>query len=628
MTEHDKPQPDPPAGIEAFTTGVDLSGLMALFSQHLYSTPEVAVRELVQNAHDAIRRRAHLDGEVGSARIDVTADASTQTLAISDNGSGLTHDEIHELLATVGVGATRLLRCELATDENLIGLFGLGFLSAFVIADEVTFVTRSSQSPDEAWEYRSRDGFTYTVLPAQRDTIGTTVTLHLAAEHKRFAERHIVRRLLERYCRLLHFDIELAGHGPINLAPPWRDDTDLTDEARNQFWLAFALAFEQRFEPIASLPIDEGNDLQGALWIQGGSSYDSSDNRQLSVFVRGMLLDDNERDLLPRWAGFVSGVVESTSLTPTASREALQRDAAFDRAQAAIAETLVTGLQQLALAQPATWSRVLTRHWQALLGAALSDDRLFELVADHVELPTSHGRLTMPTVVEDGRIHVARSIARGFEEVIFLARAIPVVRGHHANVPAFLRRYAEANDLELVEIGTDAGDGSVFTSIDVDARTADWLQAELGSVGERVEPSHFEPTTVPLVVIRNHDAELKQAVESDVIARNAGQNILALARNYTTAIDDAVTARVYLNLGCPTVRRVVDAHRQQPGIAAPAMGLLRTIKNLMAMATEARSIDTDVSATFGDALALIDDLVVAPPEAPGPKDPREGESHD
>ncbi|MEG8103005.1 ATP-binding protein, partial [Xanthomonas hortorum] len=128
--------------------GVDLNGLMSVLSKHLYSTPVVALRELVQNAHDSIlRRRLEQPDWQGESRIEVHADAAQGIVRIVDTGAGLTQQEIHDYLATVGVGYTRGLRQGGHEDSGLIGMFGLGFLSAFVLARRVSVRTTSYQSP-------------------------------------------------------------------------------------------------------------------------------------------------------------------------------------------------------------------------------------------------------------------------------------------------------------------------------------------------------------------------------------------------------------------------------------------------------------------------------------------------
>ena len=140
-------------------------------------------------------------------------------------------------------------------------------------------------------------------------------------------------------------------------------------QARRQA-LQFAARFEHDFEPIVTVPLraDGNSDATGLLWVQDGATYGTSDNRNLSVFVRGMLLDDDARDLLPPWAGFIGGVIESSRLTPTASREDLQRDDQYRAVQHALLEALIDGLADVAKQQPEAWRRVLTRHNEALLG--------------------------------------------------------------------------------------------------------------------------------------------------------------------------------------------------------------------------------------------------------------------
>ncbi|PTT35628.1 molecular chaperone HtpG, partial [Stenotrophomonas sp. HMWF022] len=143
--------------------GVDLNGLMTVLGKHLYSTPMVALRELVQNAHDSIiRRRIEQPGIQSVSRIDVQVDVAAGVLRITDTGAGLTRQEIHDYLATVGVGYTRGLRQDGEDNEGLIGMFGLGFLSAFVLARRVSVRTTSYQSPGLGHLYVSSNAEQYT----------------------------------------------------------------------------------------------------------------------------------------------------------------------------------------------------------------------------------------------------------------------------------------------------------------------------------------------------------------------------------------------------------------------------------------------------------------------------------
>ena len=634
------------------TTGVDLRGLMTVLGTHLYSTPVVAVRELVQNAHDSITRR-QVEETAGTGLqplIQVSADPAAGTVTIEDNGAGLTENEIHTYLATVGIGYTRTLR-ESSGDPRLIGAFGLGFLSAFVVARQVTVHTTSYTSPQLGHCYRSSDGERYTVEAVEARPVGTVVTLELAEAHRELAGPALLQRLLGRYCALLSHPIVVRGTDgadggdpaePVNaVQPPWRTteapeppgaagpvgahpDEHPAHGLRRR--LEFAARFEHRFEPLCPMDVQptDGSDARGLLWIQDGATYATSDNRNLSVFVRGMLLDDDARDLLPTWAGFVGGVIESDTLTPTASREDLQRDAGYQRVRAALAESLVVGLTEVARRQPEAWRRVLTRHAEALLGAALVDRRLFDLIADEVKLPTSAGDRTPAGLRAGGRgdIHVTLGTDGGFEETLFRVLGIPVARGDRYGVLPFLRAYCEHRSIPLVELGTAEGDRRLFRPAELDDAARDWLSEQLAGAGQILVPARFAPAELPLVVVVDREAELKRRLAADEADRRISLSALRLARSHLSTVDADATARLYLNLDSPVVTGLLDAWRAgRPGTALAA-GLLRSVRTILATGANAGGVsDADELNQALAGLAAVVTALTALPGAPGPAHP-------
>ncbi|EQL41595.1 acetylpolyamine aminohydrolase [Pseudomonas aeruginosa VRFPA03] len=192
--------------------GVDLNGVMSVLSKHLYSTPTVALRELVQNAHDSIlRRRLEQPDWQGPSRIEVIGDSASNTVRIVDTGAGLTEHEIHAYLATVGVGYTRGLRQSGHEDSGLIGMFGLGFLSAFVLARRVSVRTTSYQHPELGFCYVSSNAEQYSVTPMPARPVGTEITLELQDEYSALTQAARLREILERYCVLLREPIHVGG---------------------------------------------------------------------------------------------------------------------------------------------------------------------------------------------------------------------------------------------------------------------------------------------------------------------------------------------------------------------------------------------------------------------------------
>ncbi|MFB7666812.1 ATP-binding protein [Kitasatospora sp. NPDC056138] len=601
------------------TTEVDLGGLVGVLATHLYSTPLVALRELVQNAHDShTRRRLEDPDSTAEAVIRVRGDAERRTVAIEDTGAGLTEPEIHSYLATVGTGYTRLLR-EVTGDQSLIGAFGLGFLSAFSVAEEVTVTTTSHREPGTGHRYRSRGGEQYSVeRVAPRPVPGTVVELLLKPEHAHLADEYALREALGRYCVLLPVPVHVGeDRTPVNDVPvPWRHEVPGDRYAAR---MRFATAFGRRFEPLTAFPVTpvEGStDAVGLLWVQDGGTYGSTDNRDLSVYLRGMLLSEDARDLLPGWAGFIGGVIESTRLTPTASREDLQRDDHYRALQLALADAVVDGLYETARLHPAAWRRILARHGQDLLGAALCDDRLFTLLADDVPVPTSQGDLTAGALraAGDGAVHVALGSGGGFEEMLYRAMQVPIARGDRYAVLPFLRRYAQLRGCRIVELGSESGNRELFRDPEqpLPAEEAAWLGAALADPGEQLVPARFDPPGLPLVLVPDREAELKARIEDDQADARIPSAALRLARAFTAKTDGTVKARLYLNLASPAVDRLLTAYRTGHTGSTTAAGLLRSLKVIMAAASGSPAGDLTVAlAGVGTAVAA---LTAAVPE--------------
>ncbi|MED8729634.1 ATP-binding protein [Escherichia marmotae] len=571
----------------SYSTEVNLNGLIEVLSKHLYSTPVVAVRELVQNGHDAIvRRRIEQPDAPKDNLIRVVADVAKSTITISDTGAGLTESEIHGFLATVGVGYTRMLRQQ-DDDTGLIGMFGLGFLSAFVLAKEVTVLTTSWQTPDQSWKYHSTDGQKYTVTPHQNSAPGTQVILTLKEGDSHLASNNLLNRVLSRYCILLHEPVYVGDASePVNkLQPPWREvapeGVTMHRALVQRKNLAFAAQFESSFEPICTIPVVPAgmSDAVGILWIQDGATYGTSDNRNLSLFLRGMLLDDEARELLPPWAGFIGGVIESSKLTPTASREDLQRDETWVAVQEALKESLISGLSDLAQNQPEIWRRVLMRHNEALLGAALCDDRLFDLLKDRLQVPTSKGALLAKDLRINNSIHILLSRDGGFEEMLFHILQRPVARGDRYAVVPFLRRWALLYHCRIIEVGTQTGNEQLFSLAELPEEQVAYLEEQLCD-GEQLIISRFEPAVLPLVVTPDREAELKQILEQDDADKRISTAALMLARQFTSQIQKTKTSSLYINLNNPCVMQLVTAlqHQQQP---VAALRLLKSLKVIL-----------------------------------------------
>src|SRR4051794_37661950 len=250
---------------------------MTVLGGHLYSTPAVAVRELVQNAHDSITRRRIEGPDFTEGRIDVLGDAATGTLTVRDDGAGMTRDEIDLFLATVGVGYTRGLREREPSQDELIGQFGLGFLSAFIIGERTIVRTASYQAPGKSHEYRSTTGERYSVEPSEPRGVGTEVELRLTEEHRALADPPTLEATVRRYCALLAVPVHVNGTHVNAEPPPWREEEEgatLHPVQRRRRALAFAERMDRAFRPLCTLEVDGGG-VRGLLWVQDALTYGS-----------------------------------------------------------------------------------------------------------------------------------------------------------------------------------------------------------------------------------------------------------------------------------------------------------------------------------------------------------------
>lgn len=387
---------------------VDIGGVIEILGTALYSRPESAVRELIQNAHDAIarRRNAALDYQ---GRIDVDQDPADRTLRFRDDGIGLNADEAETYLSTLGIGVTGLMRGRGSgsagqgaraggQDSQLIGLFGIGLFSAFMLAERVVVESRKAEDAEGVrWEAGTESEIELSSCP--RETLGTTVTLHLRPPHHRLAEQpEALEAIIKEYADFLRVPIHLNGSkARVNLIhPAWFDPTPDRE--------AIELELESYFgeTPLDVIPLrrDRPSSIAGALYVTPRRTPGFAGEAVVTTTVRRMVVSRKTQGLLPEWAPFVRGVLELNDCTPTLSREDLVRDAAFATARAMLEELLYEHLERLAREDRARIESILAWHRYTLAGAALTERRLRELLRRTYRFPTSQGQLTFDEIAE------------------------------------------------------------------------------------------------------------------------------------------------------------------------------------------------------------------------------------
>ena len=455
-----------PGPADTHTFRVDLRGLVDLLSHHLYSSPRVYVRELMQNAVDAVTARRALEPDAPTA-IRITAGGAG--LTVEDPGIGLTEADVHAFLATIGRSSKR---DDLAgARREFLGQFGIGLLACFTVADSIRVVTRSAaqrSAPPVEWLAGSDGRYTVRELPDEaRPEPGTTVWLRPRAGSERWFEPARVAELARDYGSLLPFEVTVASGGadgtdgsggssggssstvirtgaaaPVRItdSPAVWDREFLSPAARRLALFEYgekALGFSALDVIELDVPV-AGVRGVGYVLPTAASPMEGGRHR---VHLKGMLLSDSAQGVLPDWAFFVRCVIDTDTLRPTASREGLYEDDTLAAVRDALGGSVRDWLTGLAAQDPTRLGAFLQVHSLGVKSLARHDRELLRLMLPYLRFETTDGWIPLDEFARNHpTIHLAASVDE-FRQVapIAAAQGIGVVNGGYTH------------DAELVE---------------------------------------------------------------------------------------------------------------------------------------------------------------------------------
>lgn len=543
------------------TFQVDLRGLVDLLSHHLYSSPRVYLRELLQNAVDAItaRRAGQPDAP---ARVRLYTDPDAAGLRVEDSGIGLTEEDVHSLLATIGRSSKRGEGLESARSEFL-GQFGIGLLACFVVAERIRVVSRSARTPDApAVEWTARDDGSYTVrtlpedAPDTRHEPGTTVHLVARAGAREWLAEERVRKLARDYGSLLPYDIRVGDETVTDLPAPW--DRAYPSPAARRVALTRHCHELFGFAPLDSIELDVPlAGVRGVAYVLPAAVSPAQRARH-RVHLKGMLLTERAEQLLPDWAFFVRCVLDTDSLRPTASREALYEDETLAGVRDALGDRIRAWLAALAAGDPERLSAFLAVHHLGVKSLARHDAEMLGVMLPWLPFETTDGRLSLE---EFARRHPVVHFTRTVEEFrqvapIASAQGIGVVNGGYTYdselveaLPSVRPATSVAElDAETVTAHLDTVDGAEELALSGFLAAA---RGALDPLGCDVVLRAFHPLSVPALHLDDRQARHEQArAEAEEEADELWAGILGSLR------DGAPRARLVLNHLNPLVRRI------------------------------------------------------------------------
>lgn len=513
----------PPSPTEAGIFRIDFQSLIKVLGENLYANPKAAVRELIQNASDSlVRRQANKDSFLPS--ILVTAQRDERLLVFEDNGAGMKKDDVIQYLASIGGGLTRKERARLSTEDPaaakmLIGQFGIGFLSAFVVADRVIVDTLSIEGGLPV-RWICEGTAEYQITEGDRAEPGTRVMLELKSAHFDLLEEETLRNAIVRYADFIAFPIYLNGSpNPVNrMNAPWHLEGTESE---------YAAYIKHRYgvTPLALEPIKvqrENLEVQGVLFIPPRSAEWKRRLRSIDIFQRRMFVGE-DLNILPEWVGFVSGVLDCPTLDLVASREsAISERPSYKALQDYLGEAVTTFIRRLADQEHPTFLEVIRQHDWLVKWGAVRNDFFFDQVKDLIPIPSDMGPLTVPKYLErvPERLGGIKTIYYVPEEqplgqqqgIIFRARGVPVF---HADLvdEQFLEKYAERSE----NVGLRQMASGVVELVEY-AEGAKWraLEARYQELGIVARGVRFYPPEMPALVVRQADYDQERLIEQIV----------------------------------------------------------------------------------------------------------------
>ncbi len=544
---------------------INLRGIIDLLSNHLYSGPEVFLRELLQNGVDAIRARLTLEPRhQGEITLDVVAprDGKPATLVFADNGIGLTEEEIHRFLATIGQSSKRADLWEQPVD--FIGQFGIGLLSCFVVSDEIVVITRSARGGSPTIEWRGRPDGTYTIKTLSYEMApGTQVYLSCKAGSEEYFEVEPVVRTVKHYGSLLPYPIRVqAGKGKFAIndaGPPWKWQANNPDERTAALLEYGRETFGIEFFDWIPLRSKVG-DVEGVAFVLPFSPSLAT-KRTHRVYLKHMLLSENAENLVPDWAFFVKCVVNANELRPMASRESFYEDDSLARTREALGRCLRDYLVNLARRDPRRLQQFIGLHALSIKALAVRDDEFYRLFIDWLPFETSLGTMTL------GEYRKNHDVLRYVEQLdqfrqiapVAAAQSQCVINAGYVYDADLLAKYTEVFPDEQSERVDPVAFTQTFQDLTLAEREQGFQLVKLADLVLQpfkcsAEIKKFLPNELPALYSIGHDATFFRSVEqSKEVADPLWSGILD---NLTSRHEKDVYAQLCFNFNNPLVQRL------------------------------------------------------------------------
>ncbi|MBX2952061.1 MAG: molecular chaperone HtpG [Leadbetterella sp.] len=385
---------------EKGTISINTENIFPIIKKFLYSDHEIFLRELVSNAVDATQKLQKLssigqfDGELGELKVKVSFDKDAKTITISDNGIGMTADEVKKYINQIAFSGAKefVEKYQQESDKgNIIGQFGLGFYSAFMVAKEVEIITRSFQADAPAVRWFSDGSTEFEISAAERAERGTDVILHIAEDSEEFLDEHRLEQILTKYGKFLPTPIEFNDKVINNPSPVWvKPPSELTDEDYLKFYKEL---YPYSEDPLfwIHLNVDYPFNLTGVLYFPKVKQDFQLNREKIQLYSKQVFITDDVKDIVPEFLQLLHGVIDSPDIPLNVSRSYLQADGNVKRINTYITKKVGEKLAELFRENRPAFDEKWASIGLFVKYGVISDDKFFERAKEFILFKNTAG---------------------------------------------------------------------------------------------------------------------------------------------------------------------------------------------------------------------------------------------
>jgi molecular chaperone HtpG len=523
----------------------------------MYSSKNVFIRELIQNAVDAIKFRALHESFTPHILVEYYQTNHDKGLIFSDNGIGLTLEEVTEFLSKIGSSSKSNL---LENSNDFIGQFGIGLLSCFMVADEIVVLSKSLKSKDAVKWTGFIDGSYRTELSETPTELGTKIILKLRNDFD--FDFEILRDLLKLYGEFVGYQINLELNSkvqkPIGNDFPWHEkDHDALQFLGNYF---FDETFTYYFH-IATQ--DQKNSGIAYILPQAVHHGSKQENR---VYIKNMFITDRATNILPDWAFFIKVVLNSETLAPTASREEIYDNEALQNLKNEFEIVIKNYLISLSQKNPLTLKSIINKHHVAFKSLGLADHSFLKFIYKWFTFETNFGLLTLAEIKEKSQEILFINSIDGYRQLVPLATSsnLLLINAGYIYDSEILNKissfvhHSQYQEITVAFFGNILNDLSI-EEFDLHEKSIEKLTSSLSKLQCLVAFKKFKPNNIPALFYMNNDQILNKDLnhikeESDDFWGAISENVLA-SRSFQS--------QLFLNIDNPIVLNLLSTNKSE-----------------------------------------------------------------